>query len=698
MRPLAVLVCLIAFAAADIVVLKSGKKIEGRAIESGDEVIVNPYNSKHPKMVFGVRRFQRAKVKRIERTLPAPAHEFHGRLAEAQDATACIELAAWCAKNKLKKERVWALERALRLDADAAAARKLLGSKAPKGRWSKQVDLARRLLAAPDSERAELVAEIRRDRAFPFSMRYLQRALRSTTAKKGYQRDRPVALRANKLKSGARYTLFVPEKYDPLAPTPLVIGLHGGGAGGADGKLVVGSGWQAMNFYQRRCDTRGWICACPTALQAGWGGGSNNDLIDAIIEELSALYNIDQNRIYLVGHSMGGGGTWVQGSRTPERWAAIAPAASYGVRGLDAFGKTRTGFYVYHSEDDPRTRIGGVRPQMKNLPGSGKDFVYTELKDRGHAFPPEVINDIFDFFALRRLARGPGRFKPTIRPRSSFLAKVSRDEKKYLPALPALVAKSTGSVEAASLKSLIKKLKMGGGVAQQSVVPLVACKDPKTDAAVARVVVSSKADSGVRVYAAQILGERKATAQVGAIGRMLLAETETQALLAGLDALEQIGSADAGEPLLRFIEKRQAYLLQRARGDQLDHSDWSSIVPPLARACELAATFKPKGAAKTIGRRVVIGILLSKLTVVYDRQNQDPLPTGRALAHSACGALARLGDPAGLFSLREMDKAAGSARGIPIRHLRGPVSIMSGWPKDQRIAADARSALRALSK
>ena len=698
MRTLATLLFLSALVCADIVVLKGGKKFVGRAIENGDEVIVNPYNSTHPKMIFGVERFPKSRVKRIDRTIPAPGHDFHRRLAEASDAAACIELAEWCARNKLKKERRWALEYALRLDADAVAARKLLGSRAPKGRWVDQLALARRLLDANDAERAEVVAEIRRDRAFPLSMRYLQRTLRSKAQKKGYQRDRPVALRADKLATGARYTLFVPDKYNPLLPTPLVIGLHGGGAGGADGKLVVGSGWQAMNFYQRRCDARGWICACPTALRAGWGGGANDDLIDAIIEELSALYNIDENRVYLVGHSMGGGGTWVQGARTPERWAAIAPAASYGVRGLDAFGKTRTGFYVYHSADDPRTRIGGVRPRMKNLPGSGKDFVYTELTDRGHAFPPEVINDIFEFFAVRRLARGPGRFKPTVRPRSSFDKKPSRDEKKYLPALPTLAASGVGGDDPASLKSLIRKLKTGGGVAQQTVPALVACKDPRTDSAVARVVISSRSDAGVRTYAAQVLGERKAQAQIGSLGRMLLIETDSQALLAALDALEQIGSAEAGDALLRFLDKRHGYIEQRARSDRLDHSDWTSIVPPIARACELIATFKPQGGATQIARRVVMGILLSKLSVVYDRQNQDPLPAGRALAVSACGSLARLGDPAGLFALREMDKAAGAASAIPIRNLRGPVSIMSGWPQDPRIAAEARSALAILSK
>jgi len=697
MKLVGLLLLLATAAAADVVVVKGAGKVVGRVVSEGDEVVVNPYNSTHPKMVFGVKRFKKARVKKIDRTLPTSRHEFQRRLAEAGDAEACFQLAEWCLTQKLKGERAWALEAALRFDPDHAAARKALGSKAPRGNWLEQIDLARKLLELPAAERAETLTRIRADRYFPFDERYLQRVLRSTGQRRGYQKDRPVAMRADKLETGARYTLLVPDKYDPLRPTPLVIGLHGGGRGGADGKLVVGSGASAMNFYRQRCNARNWICVCPTALVAGWGGPKNNDLIDAIVEELSALYNIDENRIYLVGHSMGGGGTWVQGSRRPELYAAIAPAASYGVRGIDGFGKTRTGFYVYHSEDDPRTRIGGVRPHMKNLPGSGLDFVYTELQDRGHSFPPEVINDIFDFFAMRRLARGRGRYKTTVRPQSSFLRKPSRDEKKYLAVLPGLGA-GRAAEKRGTLGKQLKRLRTGGGVAEQVVEALVANKDPKTDRSVARLMIRPNSESDVRLYCARVLGGRKSKAQIDALGRVLLLETETQALLAALDALESIAAAEAGDAVVKFLEKRQAYLLQRANSDRVDHSDWTTITPPIARACDLIALFKPKRGAQAISRRILEGVLLGKLAVVYDRQNQNPLPAAQALAKSACGALARLEDPVALYFLRRMDKAAGSARGVPVRNLRGPVSIMSGWPQDPRIAGEARTALQSLSK
>ena len=36
-------------------------------------------------------------------------------------------------------------------------------------------------------------------------------------------------------------------------------------------------------------------------------------------------FNIDEDRIYLKGESMGGGGTWYVGTRHPDIFAAIAP-------------------------------------------------------------------------------------------------------------------------------------------------------------------------------------------------------------------------------------------------------------------------------------------------------------------------------------------------------------------------------------
>jgi dienelactone hydrolase len=44
-----------------------------------------------------------------------------------------------------------------------------------------------------------------------------------------------------------------------------------------------------------------------------------------VLEIVSREYSVDPDRVYLMGHSMGGMGTYVLGRKYAERWAAIAP-------------------------------------------------------------------------------------------------------------------------------------------------------------------------------------------------------------------------------------------------------------------------------------------------------------------------------------------------------------------------------------
>jgi len=683
---------------ADVVYVKGGKKIEGRVVDDGDTVAVNIYNSTLPDAKFGRHEFEKARVKKIKLTLPAPWHEFQRRLREATTADECFALAEWCKEQKLKDHRRWALEHACRLDHDHAGARKQLGSLAPRKKWTDRVALAREYIESRDPE--SVWRKIKPDAKFPFLRVELDRARRSLGQATGYQENRPVALRADKLEDGAKYTLFVPRAYDseqpdsaaydPLKPTPLVVGLHGGGPGGADGKSVVGSGVQAMPFYRSHCQRLGWICVCPDALRAGWGGRENDGLMDAILDELCALYNIDENRIYLIGHSMGGGGTWVQGERLAEQWAAIAPAASYGVRGLAKLQKTQTGFYVYHSDDDPRTRVGGVRPRMLSLPGSGADFVYTELSGKGHSFPGHVREAIFKWFLPRTRGAGRGKIKSAVRPLSSFRRKISRDEKKYLPALGG----APGATD--SLSPLLKKLKTGGGVAKQVVPKLVAHPDPKTSARVGSILVKATTGSDVRRYAARVLGGRKAKDQAKALGRALSIETDPAALLDILAALGEVDAPEAGGAVLKFLKARVDYLHKRAQSDRLDNTDWSTILPTIARACTLLGGWKTERAGAEIAKHAIERVFLHGLQVIYDRQNQRPLPAARALAGAACDAVAKIGDAAAVSALNRMKKSGQGNGGATVTVVRGYVAIMTGWAKDSAIAAHVADALRRL--
>ncbi len=109
------------------------------------------------------------------------------------------------------------------------------------------------------------------------------------------------------------YGYHVPKGYDPSKPTPLLVLLHGLGASGAlqeayfrltplsdqetflyafpDGTIgPLGRYWNATN-------------ACCDFFHSGVDDVA---YLGAVIDDMSARFNVDQKRIYLVGHSNGG--------------------------------------------------------------------------------------------------------------------------------------------------------------------------------------------------------------------------------------------------------------------------------------------------------------------------------------------------------------------------------------------------------
>ena len=124
-----------------------------------------------------------------------------------------------------------------------------------------------------------------------------------------------------------RYLLYVPESYDPSTPTPLVISIHGFAEWPAHQMQV--SGWNEL------ADQHGFIVVYPmgTSFPLRWSafGASNGDsdagrdvdFISALIDQLSAEYNIDPQRIYANGLSNGGGMSFALACMLSERIAAV---------------------------------------------------------------------------------------------------------------------------------------------------------------------------------------------------------------------------------------------------------------------------------------------------------------------------------------------------------------------------------------
>ncbi len=125
------------------------------------------------------------------------------------------------------------------------------------------------------------------------------------------------------------YLLYVPKTYDRTRPAPLVISMHGAGLWGASQRDI--SRWNEL------ADAKGFIVVYPSGVGGKgvriWRAEPGDDLakdvkfISALIDTLSAHYNVDSSRIYANGLSNGGGMSFALSCTLSNRIAAIGVVA-----------------------------------------------------------------------------------------------------------------------------------------------------------------------------------------------------------------------------------------------------------------------------------------------------------------------------------------------------------------------------------
>jgi predicted peptidase len=144
------------------------------------------------------------------------------------------------------------------------------------------------------------------------------------------------------------FRIYVPKSWDGKAKLPLAIFLHG--AGGDENNGMD----RANGLLPKLAEQHGFIALTPLGyrIESSYGavlpreGGDFGRIADnnptrtansegeviALTDEIAMEYGVDTTRIYLLGNSMGGMGTWHLAAKYPQKWAAVSPAAG-GVNG-----------------------------------------------------------------------------------------------------------------------------------------------------------------------------------------------------------------------------------------------------------------------------------------------------------------------------------------------------------------------------
>jgi len=115
--------------------------------------------------------------------------------------------------------------------------------------------------------------------------------------------------------------VYLPMDYTPGKRYPLLISLHGR----SDEFPPYVHEWGSDQRHEFNADQYGVIVAYPYARGNSWFRGMGDRDVMHCLRMLKERFPIDENRVYLLGYSMGGAGVWYVGSRHPEQFAAVAP-------------------------------------------------------------------------------------------------------------------------------------------------------------------------------------------------------------------------------------------------------------------------------------------------------------------------------------------------------------------------------------
>ena len=185
------------------------------------------------------------------------------------------------------------------------------------------------------------------------------------------------------------FRYFVPPGYDGSQAYPLILFLHGAGERGSDNEAQLNNN---ANGAMRLLDDGNLALQpifmiapqCPTD---GWWSGSTLLSAITIVDQIAASYNIDPDRVYITGLSMGGMGTWSAVTAEPDRFAAAVPMSGNGDTSAAA-SVAAIPFWFFHAADDGTVPVAGSDDLVAALRDAGGNVVYTRYDTGGHAIWP----------------------------------------------------------------------------------------------------------------------------------------------------------------------------------------------------------------------------------------------------------------------------------------------------------------------
>ncbi len=188
------------------------------------------------------------------------------------------------------------------------------------------------------------------------------------------------------------YRLFAPRSANRDQELPLILYLHGRGGAGTDNRKQISGGnalgtqsWIEPEAQQRH---PAFVLAPQIPEPSTWHSTSDKPAphvaaLFELLDELRSELRIDARRVYVVGQSLGGYGTWDLIARHPDLFAAAVPLCGGGDprRILSA---RNVAVWAFHGAKDATVPVARSREMVAALRTVNSSVKYTEYPNVGH--------------------------------------------------------------------------------------------------------------------------------------------------------------------------------------------------------------------------------------------------------------------------------------------------------------------------
>jgi predicted peptidase len=200
--------------------------------------------------------------------------------------------------------------------------------------------------------------------------------------------------------SGGRlpYRLLIPPERAPGQRWPAILFLHGSGERGNDNSAQLANvgarflepdflaNWPACVIFPQCPEHDDWAhmkwdtLAGDRAPEFSSATRRTLALVDSLVEE----FDLDADRVYLAGLSMGGFGVWDIITRQPGKFAAAIPVCGGGDEKTVTREVARVPVWAFHSDDDGAVNVVRTRNMVAAMRAQGGQPRYTEYRGIGH--------------------------------------------------------------------------------------------------------------------------------------------------------------------------------------------------------------------------------------------------------------------------------------------------------------------------